>query len=957
MSVAAGPVADLPAGDPRPLPANAPLALEDAATAWVVASGRVAVFALRLGDGHPSRRIPLFECGPGEMLIAPPAGAPLALLAVGIAEGTSVQPVPLAELAACAAGSDEDGALAALVEHWLSQLTSCLGEAGPEDGHAVLAGEKVTLGSGEVAWPASGTVWLPSTGLTLFGAEPVAEESLLPLPPRAWISAEAECDLAPIHTAEALVRPEAWLGMECFYAAVLARLGALVELRERAVGDRIARRHAREREERERAYTSLGAVLGEGGERRLGARDGDALLNAMRMVGAAQGIEIVTPPRGAVGASVDPIDAIVRASTVRARTVTLEEGWWRQDAGPLLARRREDGAWVALLPRRGGYEACDPESGTRTRVDDQLARALEDEATMLYRALPSHALDDRDILRFLLRPLAGDLRRVALLAVLIAGISLLTPVVTEHIFSTVVPAKDRSTLVWLTSLLIVFAVASFGFSLVQQLAVLRIQGRASTDLQAALWDRVLDLPLPFFRQHSAGGLTIRVMGIQQIQLTVTTVVVTATLAIPVGIANLALAFVIDPRLAAFGSVALLLFGTGMAILLRYQVPHQRRVREATSNLFGVSMQLVEAVGKLRVADAEERGFVQWGRCFRDLKRSFYDAQLGYALTTSFVAAAPALCTLLLFLGASTLEAGALSGATFVAFNTAFTQALVALTGLTAVATFVAQSVPYYEGTRPILAEPRETDVVRSDPGELRGRIELSHVSLRYAPDAPLVLDDVCLSAEPGELIAVVGPSGAGKSSVMRVLLGFEIPEVGSVRFDGKDLETLDPRALRRQMGVVIQSAKLMPGDVYTNIVGARPLSLEDAWEAAEVAGIAEDIRAMPMGMHTFVSEGAGTFSGGQRQRLLIARAVVGRPRILLFDEATSALDNRTQSEVAGAIEQLRATRIVIAHRLSTIRHADRIVMIDRGQIVQEGGFEELMEIDGPFRRLARRQLA
>jgi ATP-binding cassette subfamily C protein len=256
----------------------------------------------------------------------------------------------------------------------------------------------------------------------------------------------------------------------------------------------------------------------------------------------------------------------------------------------------------------------------------------------------------------------------------------------------------------------------------------------------------------------------------------------------------------------------------------------------------------------------------------------------------------------------------------------------------------------------VLEATRETDAVRVDPGELRGQLDVAHVSLRYEEDSPLVLDDVTLAVEPGEFVAVVGPSGSGKSTLKRVLLGFEKPEDGTVRLDGEDIETLDPRAVRRQMGVVLQTAGLLPGDVFTNIVGARDLTMDDAWEAVRVAGLEDEIKAMPMQMHTFIAEGAMTISGGQRQRLLIARAVAGRPRVLLFDEATSALDNRTQAEVSAAISRLRATRIVIAHRLSTVRHADRIVVLVGGRIVQSGTFDELMAERGPFQDLARRQL-
>jgi ATP-binding cassette subfamily C protein len=239
---------------------------------------------------------------------------------------------------------------------------------------------------------------------------------------------------------------------------------------------------------------------------------------------------------------------------------------------------------------------------------------------------------------------------------------------------------------------------------------------------------------------------------------------------------------------------------------------------------------------------------------------------------------------------------------------------------------------------------------------VKGAIELSHVSMRYGENEPLVLSDVSLKVDPGELVAIVGPSGSGKSSIMRVLLGFEIPEVGSVQFDGHDLGVLDVRGLRRQMGVVMQTSGLLTGDILMNIVGARDLTVDDAWDAARIAGVERYIRGLPMGMYTVVGEGASSFSGGQRQRLLIARAVAGRPKILLFDEATSALDNQTQAEVADAIANLRATRIVIAHRLSTVRRADRIIVIDAGQVVQSGSFEALMAVDGPFKELASRQL-
>ncbi len=197
----------------------------------------------------------------------------------------------------------------------------------------------------------------------------------------------------------------------------------------------------------------------------------------------------------------------------------------------------------------------------------------------------------------------------------------------------------------------------------------------------------------------------------------------------------------------------------------------------------------------------------------------------------------------------------------------------------------------------------------------------------------------------------------GKSTLLRLLLGFEFPGKGTVRFDGRVLPALDLKSLRGRIGTVLQGGRLWAGDILTNIVGATSLTVDHAWDAARAAGLAGDIEAMPMGMYTLVGEGVSTLSGGQRQRVLIARALVGRPRILLLDEATSALDNLSQAAVLESLERLDATRVVIAHRLSTVRNADRIVVLEKGRIVQQGTFRELATAPGPFAAMLSRQVA
>ena len=257
---------------------------------------------------------------------------------------------------------------------------------------------------------------------------------------------------------------------------------------------------------------------------------------------------------------------------------------------------------------------------------------------------------------------------------------------------------------------------------------------------------------------------------------------------------------------------------------------------------------------------------------------------------------------------------------------------------------------------PILTTETEAKSGQEPPGILTGSIELHHVSFRYSPDTPLVLQDISLKINPGEFVAIVGASGSGKSTLLRILLGFEKPDTGSVLYDLKSLVQLNIREVRNQIGVVLQEGQLMSGSILNNIAGTRTLSLEEAWSAAKSVGLDTEIREMPMQMHTYISEGSGNISGGQKQRILIARAIASNPRILFLDEATSALDNMTQNIVMESLEKLKLTRVVIAHRLSTIQHADIIYVLDKGKIDDAGTYQELLNKGGLFSQLVQHQL-
>ena len=324
---------------------------------------------------------------------------------------------------------------------------------------------------------------------------------------------------------------------------------------------------------------------------------------------------------------------------------------------------------------------------------------------------------------------------------------------------------------------------------------------------------------------------------------------------------------------------------------------------------------------------------------------------------AFNAIQPVLLLLVVFVTVVALGAGEIDAGDFLAFNAAMLQFALATTLVTNSLAMVVDVIPILDRARPILEAATEISSDRADPGDLSGQIEVKSVSFRYSEDTPLVLRNLSIKVEPGEFVALVGPSGSGKSSLLRVLLGFEQPEIGSVYYDGQDLATLDTRAVRRQLGVVLQAGRLMPGELYKNIIGTSTLTVDDAWAAAARVGLAEDIQRMPMGMYTYISEGVSTLSGGQRQRLMIARAIVNQPRIIFLDEATSALDNEAQAVVTDTLKRLDATVVAIAHRLSTIRQADRIFVIEAGRLVQAGTYDELIDQPGVFADLARRQLS
>jgi len=928
---------------------------------WLLTSGYVDLFAVQMRD-EASASAPqhLFRVEAGDAIFAlglAQGPSALALLARG-SVGTRLQELPQR--------ADDDpiavAQFANQLDRWIGSFSQAIIHDLPPKKHQTLEpGHELALRDGEIARSEGQVRWvrLQQGSAQFLGRSDLAritDASVFPLDPQAWLEAFGETRAATDDTTTCLRSGDAWSGLAHFHALALVCL----------LGDLI-RRTASERERLETvaaaneravglALTRLASILKPTAADALPSSPEQPLLSACRLVGSALGLTIVAPA-AADSRQVEPLEGILRASRIRSRRVALRGEWWRQDNGPLLCFAEADKRPVALLPdtaRR--YLLHDPATGDRTPVTPELAATLEPFAYSFFRPFPTQAITALELLKFGLYGCRRDLIGVLLTGMAISFLALAPSIVTRVVFDSIIPGVNYFKLAQLTLALIVAAIAVAMFQFVRSVAILRIEARMSTAIQAAVWDRLLNLPVPFFRQYAAGDLAVRVNGIDTIRQILTGTTVSSILAGVFSIFNFALLFYYDTSLALLAT-ALVLLACVLTFLASYSgLRYERRRNAIQARISGLVLQLISGMAKLRVAGAETRAFAVWAEQFTLQRRIAYSVRVIGNLLNVFNVAFPTLTTIAIFAVIAGSSSTTRSTGTVLAFIAAFAALLASALTLSSDMLSILRIVPLFENAQPILRTAPEVDTSKAHPGELTGAVEVSHVSFRYQPDGPLILDDVSISAAPGEFIAIVGPSGSGKSSLLRMLLGFETAEAGSVYYDKQDLAELDIQAVRRQIGVVLQNGKLMPGDIFTNIVGNALLTVEDAWEAARLAGLDEDIRQMPMGIHTVISEAGSTFSGGQRQRLMIARAIVAKPRILLFDEATSALDNRTQAIVSRSLERLQATRIVIAHRLSTISNADRIYVIVAGRVVQQGSYATLAEQEGPFQELIRRQI-
>jgi NHLM bacteriocin system ABC transporter ATP-binding protein len=900
-------------------------------------------------------------------------GEGLALLAVPY-PGTRVIKFPLPKLRALCRSPQHNEEAAGLINDWVASLTdSITGNMASPRGITLLEpGQNVTLKPRDRATSRKGGIWLRmQDGMGLYlGEEEItfpSDEGLFPLFGNSWLSALEETRLAVVTGREAVADPRLWEGLELFHEIFFRMCFTGIRLVTFDEINRLRQKAEYDQQSGQEALYNLSSILPGKTEKFEAELKGgkNVLLAACRLVGESLGIAVQAPAdRQGLTAESNMLVEIGRVSRFRTREVTLEPGWWTRDNGPLLGfwkegiEGKEAGSPVAILPVNArSYRVIDPADNSQYSANKTLAAMLEPTGFVFYRPFPLKTLRALDLIRFGVRGARKDLLSILLLSIAAGLIALFVPAVTAYLFDTVTPSGNQS-LVWqVLAGLIVAAISATTFQLTRSIAILRLETRLDNSIQAAIWDRLLELPISFFRKFTVGDLAVRAMGVDAILHLIGSNVIVSILSSIFSVFSFFLLFVYDVRLAL---VALGLTLFTLAVIIGFSVwelRYQRSLSELQGRVSGQVLQLITGISKLRVAGAETRAFRLWSREFANQRRVAYKARTVNNYQTVFNSVWPLANSILIFFFIDLFHKDqGLTTGVFLAFIAAFGQFLAAMIAMAGAFTAVLQAIPLYERVRVILDEEPEIKAGKIDPGDLSGSIELNHVSFRYSQDTPYILNDVSVSIKPGQFVAIVGPSGSGKSTLLRLILGFETPESGTIYYDNQDLGELDVSAVRRRIGVVMQNGKLMPGDILSNIIGSSLYSVEDAWEAARMAGLEDDIKSFPMGMYTIISEGASTLSGGQRQRLMIARSIIGKPRILLFDEATSALDNQTQAIVSRSLENLQSTRIVIAHRLSTIEKADCIYVLQGGKVAQSGTYEELMSQEGPFKELASRQL-
>ena len=958
-----------------PCTGNLPVILDDPDCVWFIVQGAVNLFLVESRDKvqlaapqHLMRR----ESGwllPG---VAPDTrdsddGTTLGLIAKG-KPGTLLKRLPASSLSEI-----HPAELAEQIDTWLTAITGTLSRFAsrlPRPTALAEPGLTQALGPSTLS-VRRGVVWIsePPQGESLYmdivDRADIAEicgtqEAMIPLTPTSWLTVLGEATVTGQSTEELARKGMLLPALASFQAVALAleRLNRRLAVVDDANLERVqtTSRRTAENAARQRLFNIYDRPIA----RDSGIED-TTLADSLLIVGRREGIEFRFPVRSGPSESPLRLVDVLDASGVRARRVRLrsEDDWWRGDSTALLAFRADDGQPVALLPGMfGRYREVDPVSKRSVRMTEDRARTLAKDAWMFYRPLPLGDVRPKDLLAIALHASVADLVRLVIAGLPGGLIKLLPALALGHVANEVTAGASAGALYAVAVTVAGFGLLGALLHLLQGKTMMRLEGRAASRIEAAVWDRLMRLSPSILRRHPAVDLAMSGLTFQSLRDDVQGVVADSILSV---IFLLPVFGVIAFYDATLGVVALAVSLVSLlvtACLGLGQISPYRRMISAARRVTGRLFQIVGGIAMLRMENAEGSAYAIWAQDYREQKRAELELNALEGHSRAFGSALPFLAGGIMLFAVATMSDSSVPVGDFIVVYTVFIAFQSAIVRLGESIGTIAAMVPAFDQMSPFLAAEAESEVVGEPVEHLGGDILFDRISFRYDPEGPLILDDVTIRARPGEFVAIAGQSGAGKSTLFRLALGIDWPTTGAVYYDGRDLRHLNLKQVRRKIGAVPQSVGLHPNDLWDNLVSHHEdVANADVWNAVRVAEVANEIKDMPMGMMTMVGTSGAILSGGESQRVSIARSVIGSPRILLLDEATNWLDNENQAKVMQNLTAQTSTRIVIAHRLSTLEQADRIYVLHAGKVAQCGSFDELMEVDGVFRELVKRQIA
>jgi len=946
---------------------NKPFYLTMPNTAWYIVDGHVDVFTSRLENDQPlGARNYFFTAGKGELLFGIKHGQE------GNDRGLIAVPSPNAEIISIGVDQIKEmilrpeltDTLATLLDTWIGHLSQSISrDINPMTNQLIEISGETKVDANIKIRSKKGIVWVEFlTGNALFiGMKEIMEPDEIqkfPVSQDSWLYSLEASTINTFSTSDICLQDDFFERLENFYEVIFycdffnSRLNAVDEF------NRLKEKTDHDSKIYSSALIKIASVINENLRKSHIDTVQDSLLTACRLVANYSKITITAPKRPK-GEDSPPLSLndILRSSRFRDRKVKLAGNWWEKDNGPLLAFKKEGNFPVALIPKSpSSYEYISPGESIRQVLTAKEAEGLVEEAHQFYRPFPDVPLNGYNLIRFAFEGSLRDILIIIFAGLIGGGLTVLIPMFTGNIFDVVIPQSDYRQL-YVYSIVIFFSIVSIAFfQLIRSFSMIRIETKLDFALQSAIWDRLLNLPVPFFRKYQAGELAAKANSIMMLRKILSETVVYSLLGAIFMMFNFFVMFYYDTRLSLYIFAFLIIFLLTVFFIGKKIQNRQKKIIELRNNIFGMLIQFLSSISKIRIAGAESHAFLRWAGKFSKNKRETYEVRKLYMLITMMSTVMPLIIILFVFGMISLQIPNTLSTGQFMAFFAALTLTVVAVLQLGMALVSFLTVIPLFDSVRPILEAAPENTSTKPEALNLSGEIEVSNVSFRYNPDSPMVLKNVSLQISPGEFVAIVGASGSGKSTLLRLLLGFEVPESGSVYYDRQNLASFDPASLRRQVGTVLQQSQLIPGNIASNIIGMTNATFDDAWEAARNVGLEEDIKHMPMGMLTVVTDGLSTISGGQQERIMIARAIVNKPRLLFFDEATSALDNKTQQKVSNSLEKLQATRVVIAHRLTTVINADKIYLMDNGMFEECGSYQELINKGGKFADLVKRQI-